>query len=348
MRRGIFKKNMIACYFALLYHIFATPLSFSYGAISQPLFLFQIFGGFVPFCIVVCGRGCGHFATSKGNQAFRKLVEKSLDRYEDAPKTNKMDISQKIVAIVRKRGGKFLHYDPDSSKWTDMGDRRAIEKTSQTFRDLRMKPGYTPKPPPKPTLALSSKSKSSASSRSKPGPTTKKSSSKPKLLSKTTKAKKVPSSKSAKAAAKKKPSINNTGTKKVVAKPKPKKSKKDFLSPGSGWLSDFRLRLFISQQQECLKCTPIRFVNWLESEDIYTLEQFVDIFNKDPEFAVIQVKVNGVKWFKWNSFANAVNSSMGGGGSSSSSSSFSPESSSLSTSHFGGWSHSSNNWFGRY
>lgn len=313
---------------------------------------------------VVCGRGCGHFSSSKGNLAFRKLVEDNLDRYEDAPKQNKMDISQEIVAIIRKRGGKFLQFDVETSKWSDMGDRRAIEKTSQTFRDMRTKPNgaikvSTTKNSPtlsSPAISASSKTKTSSStskSTSKPSMTPKSSSTKASKTSKTSKvssssatsksaAKSATKASATKKKKKKKPtSISNPGgstntTKKTAktattsstadnvkpTKPKKKKSKKNFLtSPGGetgGWLSDLRLRVFVSQHENCLKCTPIYFVNWLESEEIYNLEQFVDTITNDPDFAVIQVKVNGVKWYKYNQFTNAAKTAVGRGNTSSS------------------------------
>jgi hypothetical protein len=89
---------------------------------------------------VVCGRGCGNLGKSEGNLAFRQLVEMNIDKYEEAEKQCKVHISRMIVAEIRKRNGKFLLYDLDNRTWNDMTDKKAVEKTSQTFRDLRSKP----------------------------------------------------------------------------------------------------------------------------------------------------------------------------------------------------------------
>ena len=52
-------------------------------------------------------------------------------------KKQKMAISRSIVDAVRsmKPPGRFLDKDPDTGLWRDIGDRKAIEKTSQALRD---------------------------------------------------------------------------------------------------------------------------------------------------------------------------------------------------------------------
>jgi len=46
-----------------------------------------------------------------------------------------MDISRSIVRSIRHKGGRFLDKDPVTSILYDVGDRKAIEKTSQALRD---------------------------------------------------------------------------------------------------------------------------------------------------------------------------------------------------------------------
>lgn len=52
-------------------------------------------------------------------------------------KKQKMAISRSIVDAVRSMNppGRFLDKDPDTGLWNDIGDRKAIEKTSQALRD---------------------------------------------------------------------------------------------------------------------------------------------------------------------------------------------------------------------
>lgn len=46
-----------------------------------------------------------------------------------------MQISRSIVDAVRSRGGRFLEKNPSTGYYSDIGDRKAIEKTSQALRD---------------------------------------------------------------------------------------------------------------------------------------------------------------------------------------------------------------------
>ena len=46
-----------------------------------------------------------------------------------------MAISRSIVDAVRSKSGRFLDKDPQTGLWHDIGDRKAIEKTSQALRD---------------------------------------------------------------------------------------------------------------------------------------------------------------------------------------------------------------------
>jgi len=52
-------------------------------------------------------------------------------------KKQKMQISRSIVDAIRSLNppGRFLDKHPETGLWYDIGDRKAIEKTSQTLRD---------------------------------------------------------------------------------------------------------------------------------------------------------------------------------------------------------------------
>ena len=57
--------------------------------------------------------------------------------YVSSNKRDKMAISRSIVEAVRARKppGRFLEKDVDTGLWFDIGDKKAIEKTSQALRD---------------------------------------------------------------------------------------------------------------------------------------------------------------------------------------------------------------------
>ena len=57
--------------------------------------------------------------------------------YVSSSKRDKMAISRSIVEAVRARKppGRFLEKDVDRNLWFDIGDKKAIEKTSQALRD---------------------------------------------------------------------------------------------------------------------------------------------------------------------------------------------------------------------
>ena len=53
------------------------------------------------------------------------------DLYAKSTKNEKMAITRSIVQIVRECGGRFLDKNPFTGRWNDVGDKKAIEKTSQ-------------------------------------------------------------------------------------------------------------------------------------------------------------------------------------------------------------------------
>jgi len=93
---------------------------------------------------VLCGRG-GDILRHPGNQNYRDLIRKNKMCYSTCEKNEKIKISKSIVAAVRVIGGRFLDRDVKNKTrgWFDIGDKKAVEKTSQALREgqpkLRLK-----------------------------------------------------------------------------------------------------------------------------------------------------------------------------------------------------------------
>jgi hypothetical protein len=85
---------------------------------------------------VLCGRG-GAALKHPGNQTYRRLVNLNKGLYITCLKTEKLKISRSIVAVVREQKGRFLerHRDGNKGTWFDIGDKKAIDKTSQALRE---------------------------------------------------------------------------------------------------------------------------------------------------------------------------------------------------------------------
>jgi hypothetical protein len=83
---------------------------------------------------VLCGRG-GAALRHAGNQTYRKLVSLNKGLYITCLKTEKLKISRSIVAAIREKKGRFLEKDTKTGTWYDIGDKKAIEKTSQALRE---------------------------------------------------------------------------------------------------------------------------------------------------------------------------------------------------------------------
>jgi hypothetical protein len=82
---------------------------------------------------VLLGRG-GATTGHEGNKRYRAIVSHHLQEYLAARKREKALIAQKIVAIVKENGGRFLKRDPNNV-WLAVSDQRAREKTSQALRE---------------------------------------------------------------------------------------------------------------------------------------------------------------------------------------------------------------------
>lgn len=83
---------------------------------------------------VLCGRG-GAALRHPGNQTYRRLVNLNKGLYITCLKTEKLKISRSIVAAIREQEGRFLERDSKKQTWYDIGDKKAIEKTSQALRE---------------------------------------------------------------------------------------------------------------------------------------------------------------------------------------------------------------------
>jgi hypothetical protein len=83
---------------------------------------------------VLCGRG-GAALKHPGNQTYRRLVNLNKGLYITCLKTEKLKISRSIVAAIREQKGRFLERDGNKGTWFDIGDKKAIEKTSQALRE---------------------------------------------------------------------------------------------------------------------------------------------------------------------------------------------------------------------
>ena len=55
--------------------------------------------------------------------------------YTTCLKTEKLKISRSIVAAIREKKGRFLEKDAATGTWYDIGDKKAVEKTSQALRE---------------------------------------------------------------------------------------------------------------------------------------------------------------------------------------------------------------------
>ena len=78
-----------------------------------------------------------------GNISYRKIVNSNKQAYIKSMKNDKLRLSKSIVMAIRETGGRFLErvtpYNKDEDgapvAYRDIGDRRAIEKTSQALRE---------------------------------------------------------------------------------------------------------------------------------------------------------------------------------------------------------------------
>lgn len=85
---------------------------------------------------IMNGRG-GITNHHPGNQRYRRVVSLLKQFYTTCSSGEKGRISQAIVASIREQNGRFLESNPGKGTWYDIGDEKAIEKTSQCLREFR-------------------------------------------------------------------------------------------------------------------------------------------------------------------------------------------------------------------
>jgi len=88
---------------------------------------------------VLCGRGKG-IRKHPGNEFYNRLLRENYDEYKSAPKGTKVSIVKKILTLVKDQQGRFLERNQKAGRYvyTDIGDERALNKTAQAFRDIRV------------------------------------------------------------------------------------------------------------------------------------------------------------------------------------------------------------------
>lgn len=85
---------------------------------------------------VLCGRG-GGTNHHPGNKRWRKMIEDKKPDYAASIRSNKPKIAMNIVKQWRSQTppGRFLILDKKTGLWSDIGDEKAKDKTSQAFRE---------------------------------------------------------------------------------------------------------------------------------------------------------------------------------------------------------------------
>ena len=83
---------------------------------------------------VLFGRG-GRTNHHPGNKRLREIVNRYRHVYTQARKVDKPKLSKLIVNALRGANCRFLKMNEQTSRWEDVGDKRACEKVSQTLRE---------------------------------------------------------------------------------------------------------------------------------------------------------------------------------------------------------------------
>lgn len=90
---------------------------------------------------VKLGRG-GGTNTHRGNKQLREKVEELFEEYNNRNEQGaKTAIAQGIIAAISKLipPGRFVKKESSSGRWYEVGNNEALEKTAQTFRNVRHK-----------------------------------------------------------------------------------------------------------------------------------------------------------------------------------------------------------------
>ena len=87
---------------------------------------------------ILCGRDKISFQ-HPGNKWFRSLVQSYRERYQTARmRDQKTRISNEIVAIIEKRGGRFLKFDTELGMYQALDSAGAHDKVSHALRSAKM------------------------------------------------------------------------------------------------------------------------------------------------------------------------------------------------------------------
>eukprot|EP00980_Cylindrotheca_fusiformis_P009676 scaffold2141_cov120-Cylindrotheca_fusiformis.AAC.11 len=82
---------------------------------------------------VLCGRG-GLINKHPGNVVYRKIVDHNKPFYQSVHKKHRILVSQSIVQSIVNFGGRFMTMGK-GKVWTEIGYKRAVQKTSQALRE---------------------------------------------------------------------------------------------------------------------------------------------------------------------------------------------------------------------
>lgn len=82
---------------------------------------------------VLCGRG-GLINKHPGNIVYRKIVDHNKPFYQSVHKKHRILVSQSIVQSIVNFGGRFMTMEK-GKVWTEIGYKRAVQKTSQALRE---------------------------------------------------------------------------------------------------------------------------------------------------------------------------------------------------------------------
>ena len=85
---------------------------------------------------ILSGKG-NNVNNQPGNRFFRSLVKAVRIEYVDTKKIEKPLFAPTLVKLIRSLNppGRFLKQDDDTKRYTEIGDKAAIAKTSQALRE---------------------------------------------------------------------------------------------------------------------------------------------------------------------------------------------------------------------
>ena len=91
---------------------------------------------------IILGRSGKQINIQPGNKAYRKVVNSNKLAYATCERHEKIRISKSIVGAMREIGGRFLEqieYGNNTVAYRDIGDKKAVQKTSQALREGQSK-----------------------------------------------------------------------------------------------------------------------------------------------------------------------------------------------------------------